>query len=1109
MNCRSTFSGLFGLVFAVLGGLGGPAGLSGQSAGYIIEHLSIEDGLSQSVVQTILQDRDGFLWFGTQDGLNRYNGYQFTIYKNEPDNPNSLTQNYITALCEDDNGVIWIGTEKGLNSFQEGRIQPWFESGDSNLLRSHLITAMCTDRSGGLWVGTLSDGLRRIDLRTHTVTPFRTLPDSANSLSDDRIRSLFCDEYDTLWVGTLTGLNRFKDGRVTRFLHGPGDPGSLSHNNIRAIVADSGGGLWVGTQGGLNRYERSGRFRAYGIDDGGLTDERIVSLCFDRDRALWIGTEHGGLHRLHDGRWTRFQKDPADPSSLSHNDVEAIVQDRSGNVWAGTMGGGLNKLRPNRFTIFSHNPFDSNSLSSSDVWAVLEDREGNLWIGTRGGGLCRFRDGTFTRYRHRPGDAHSLSSDDVTCVFEDRRGELWIGTEDGLNRFDGKRFHVFRRDASDPASLSSSYISCIAEDSTGTLWFGTFGGGVVRRVNGRFEVFRHSSEPGSLSSDDVFTLTVDRQGRLWVGTFDGLNRFDGQRFTTWTAQSHPAGLSQSTVMCVLEDPDGSLWIGTDGGGLNHMRNGTFDMVTEKDGLPNNLVYGILLGPDSCLWLSTNAGLCRFDPRKQGRERFHKFDSRDGLPSSEFNQGAYRIGRDGKLYFGGIKGLVSVDPRGLVPRKIVFPVYITAFKKFDQVVLFEREIMHLKGIEISHRDNFFAFEFAALDYTSPQKNQYAYRLKGFDEDWIYSGSRRYVSYTNLDGGRYVFYVRAANSEGVWNEKPARLEVIIHPPFWKTLWFQLTAAALFGVVGYAFFQSRVQAIKKRNQVLEERVRERTRMVEEKNRELESKNDQIRRQQDQLIQSEKLSSLGRLVAGMSHEINNPLNFTYGNAVNLDLELQDIQEILKAVREQAVDPAQVEELARRIHGMWDMVATIKTGTERIKDIVVGLRDFSIMYESEKTDIHVRSLVDYLVGLVRSQERRNVRIRTEHGNVASIKGFYGQLSHAIMNILRNAIEAAQRRSGKDGEVLIRTYREGSHFVLAIRDNGPGIPENIRHKIFEPFFTTKAVGQGTGLGLSISYGIVRNHQGEINFETSAEGTEFRLILPMDAPGAPGTSAKLS
>jgi signal transduction histidine kinase len=443
-------------------------------------------------------------------------------------------------------------------------------------------------------------------------------------------------------------------------------------------------------------------------------------------------------------------------------------------------------------------------------------------------------------------------------------------------------------------------------------------------------------------------------------------------------------------------------------------------------------------------------------------------------------------------------MVRFQPGELVPRVFVPPVYITAFKKFDHEVSFPFEISQLDCVEISYRDNFFAFEFAALDYTVPEKNQYAYKLDGFDEDWVFSGSRRYASYTNLDGGTYRFMVKAANSDGVWNEHPTQITVVVRPPFWKTIWFELLAA--MGVLGlvYGFYWSRLRMMHNRNLMLERKVRERTSLIEEKSRELEIKNEQIRLQQDKLIESEKLSSLGRLIGGMSHEINNPLNFTYGNAVNLELELQDLQ---KEILDVLPSHLPLEGLQHKFKEMEDMLRTIKMGTERIKDIVVGLRDFAIMYDSETADIHLNTLVDHLVGILRSQEHQHVDIRKEYQELPPIRGLYGQLSHAIMNILRNAVEAAESRSGQTGrgDVLIRTWVQGGRLVLSIRDNGQGIPDEIRTKVFEPFFTTKDVGKGTGLGLSISYGIIRNHKGEISFESElGHGTEFRIELPLES-----------
>lgn len=1073
-----------------------------QRKDYILETISLEHGLSQSVVETILQDHNGFLWFGTQDGLNFYNGYGFKVFKNDPYKPASLSQNYVTALYEDFRHTIWIGTERGLNFYRDGEVRRWAPRHDSTAWLDANFSAIIGDSAGILWMATIGKGLMRLDTRTDELTVFTNNPDDPYSLVHNSVRALYKDGKGVLWIGSTGGLSRLDGGTFTNFATTTSGR-RLPETSVLAIHPAGHDRLWVGTAtDGLWLITTPSMvytaWRHDQNDPGSIPSDVIQCLYTDSHGSLWVGTESAGVGILTDGRFTTYQHDPANPFSLGHNDVQNIYEDHSGNVWVGTLGGGITKFRKTYFKLYSPRSAPERRLPGSEVWASLLDRSGRLWVGVHGVGVCLLEGGRVQIFKPEPGNPRALSDNKVMCFFEDPSGRIWAGTTNGLNVFDGTGWEVMRRNPADPSSLPNNYINHIMLDSRQRLWIATFGGGLCQYLDGRFVVYQNiPHDETSISSNDVFRLAEDQQGNLWIGTFNGLNRFDGKSFTRFNKNpSDHESLSQNTILSLAAGSDGSIWIGTDGGGLDRYKDGRFTAYMEKDGLPSNLIYGIIEDSDRLIWVSTNAGLCRFNPQDTGRTRFRRFDTKDGLLSNEFNQGGYFKSAAGELFFGSIKGLVRFHPRDLVPRVFTPPVFITAFKKFDVEVAFPFEVTNLDCVEISYRDNFFAFEFAALDYTVPEKNQYAYRLEGFDHDWIFSGSRRYASYTNLDGGTYRFQLKAANSDGVWNEKPTSVTVIIRPPFWKTWWFMGSAVVLVAGLAAGFYSSRIRIMKHRNIVLEQKVRERTTMIEDKNRELESKNEQIRQQQDQLIQSEKLSSLGRLVSGMSHEINNPLNFTYGNAVNMELELEDLY---KEIRQVLPSHLPLEGLNAKFNEMGDMLKTIKMGTERIKDIVVGLRDFAIMYDSETTDIQINTLVDYLIGILRSQERNNVEIVREYQEVPPIRGLYGQLSHAVMNILRNAVEAAQTNAATTGgaRVVIRTYVHEDRIVLSIRDNGEGIREDVRYKIFEPFFTTKEVGQGTGLGLSISYGIIRNHKGEITFTSEAgAGTEFRIELPM-------------
>ncbi|MBL7959636.1 GHKL domain-containing protein [bacterium] len=1109
------------------------AALFAQKKDYLIERISIEQGLSQSVVNTIYQDKKGFLWFGTQDGLNRFDGYSFIVFKNEPGNANSISNNTVQALYEDVAGNLWIGTLGGLNKLSNRKITTYLNrASDPNSLSHDIITSICGDSAGNIWIGTQDEGLTMFDPKTEKFKSYKYDITKSNGLPSNSVRSVLVDRYQTLWVGTRDGLSKMdlaggpKEEFVT-YKNKQGVASTLSYNGILSLFEDRDGQIWIGTvRGGLNKLDREkNTFISYKNDPKdpySLSQNNVISITQDKNGEVWAGTFGGGVNVLREGKFTRYKHNPKLPSSLSNDEILFVYCDRAGTCWIGTSGGGLNKFKENKFTVYRSIPESANSLTSNDVWTILEDSHENLWIGLYGGGLNVYRKDFLSSYRHDPNNSRSLASNTVYALLEDHAGNIWIGTETGLSKYEKRisgrsnsGFLNFKNDPNNKTSLSNDQLTCLYQDRTGNLWVGTFGGGINRIPSKEidkplplFEQFTSDSTHSSISDNYVNVVAEDRNGLIWVGTQNGLNEYNGKDFTVYRHVADSTNsLSHNTVLSLYVDSVNTLWIGTHGGGLNKFKDGVFTSYTQKDGLANNVVYGIVEDTEGNLWLSTNRGLSRFNPKKTGHDAFRNYDTQDGLPSNEFNQGSYFGNKKGRVFFGGINGMVSFDPGELIESDYTPPVYLTAFRKFDREIDFGTDISNLKNIEISYKDNFFGFEFVALDHRTPGKIHYAYKLAGFDENWIYSNERRYATYTNLGGGNYIFKVKATSSDGIWNEKPAEITLVITPPFWKTLWFQFSSGFLLLIAAYSFYQSRLRSIKTQNIVLENKVAQRTREIDEKNKildqqnkELEHKNDQIEKQQAQMVQAEKLSSLGRLVSGVAHEMNNPLNFTYGNAANLDIDFKEVRTIMQAgVDEHKMDPGVAHQINEHMDEMQDMIRAIKIGTERIKDIVVGLRDFSTSDGSAATEVDIALNLEYMLSLLRSRDRRNITILKNFTYVPKIKGFPSHLNQALLQIMINAIEAIERRNydGSEGCVKISCYAEKPNVVISVQDNGVGIPNEIKNKIFDPFFTTKEVGKGTGLGLSICYGIIQSHKGKITFDTEVgRGTEFKIYLPI-------------
>jgi len=803
------------------------------------EHITIREGLSQSSVRCFLQDRKGFMWFATVDGLNKYDGYSFKVSKPDPSDANSLSSPFLRGIIEDRSGIIWISTNGGglnkLDPLTERFTRYQNDPHDPTSLSYNYVWVVYEDRSGRLWIGTDGGGLDKFDREKKTFVHYRYDPNDPNSLSADRVLSITEDREGMLWIGTRGGgLNKFDPAsqRFTRFQNNPDDPGSLSNDYIWIVYTDPSGVLWVGTNsGGLNKFDRETQtFIHYRFDSTNpysLSHDGVQAICQDRAGALWIGTVGGGVNKFDrsSGRFTRYQRDPNNPDSLSDNYIYSIYEDRSGVLWFGTEVGGVNKLDRNteQFIHYRQTPNDPNSLSDNNTWSIYQDRSGILWIGTRTGGLNKIdREKEEVRhYFNDPDEPNSLSGIHIRAIYEapTQPGILWIGADGGgLLEFDPNtgRCTRYRNSPGNPNSLSGNRIYSIYEDRSGVLWVGTRVGGLNRfdRQKKQFVHYRHDpNDPGSISNDYVYSIRQDRWGVLWVGTFaGGLNKFNRENETFVHFQNDvddPHSLSSNCILSLHEDHSGVLWVGTGGGGLDKFdrQNRRFIHYNMEKGLPNEVIYGILEDRQGNLWLSTNDGIARFNPVT---EKFKNYTEKDGLQSDEFNGGAYFSSpRTGEMFFGGINGFNSFYPEGLKDNTHVPPIAITAFLKFNKEVKLDRPISEIKEIELSYRDYVFSFEFAALDFTVPQKNKYAYKMEGLDDEWIYTDAwRRFATYTTLSPGEYVFRVKGSNNDETWNEEGVSLRIIITPPFWQTWWFRIIAFLLIFLVFWGLYRKRMK-------------------------------------------------------------------------------------------------------------------------------------------------------------------------------------------------------------------------------------------------------------------------------------------------------------
>lgn len=819
-------------------------------------HLTTNDGLSQGYVTAILQDRHGFMWFATRDGLNRYDGNAFVVYKNNPNDPGSLSSNFLQDLIEDNHGYLWLATNSGVNKFDpttERCIRYLHDPKDPNSIATAYVTSIARDDRGYLWFATLDGGVDKFDPATKKFAHYLNDSDgrfvgrltkiivgrrgeiwvvgehglfSLNQQSGQITRargtgndlsaeSVYEDEGGNLWMlsdSPTVGLMKYdrQAERVTNYPLFPRNVGAaastMNGGSVNGnLVADGQDGFWVPSSLGLSYFDRRKERFAYHFQHDesnpeSLDSNAILSVYRDRGGVLWVGTENAGLNLLN-FRQEEFAYQghrPSHPNSLSPGRVKAIYEEPNHVLWVGFFPRALDRLdrTTEKITHYVPKPGDENTLGEgTNVDDIYKDVAGYLWVGGGGCGLVRFdeRTGRFKHYRHNPDDPHSLLSDNVLVIYGDRNGQMWVGQQHGLSRFDPAT-DGFTNYRPDPNNPdnSANWIEAIHQDRSGTLWLGTFGGALIR--------------------------------------FDD----KAKTFFSYKPDSHdPHRLNGGGVTSIHEDRHGTLWVGAfDGLYRFHRQNESFTRYTETEGLPSSTIRCIVEDGAGQLWLSTQKGISRFDPQ---REIFRNYDVSDGLQSNEFSTGCYQ-GRDGEIFFGGSNGFNAFFPENVRDSAYVPPILITSFRIFNKPVpigaksVLKKAIPYVDSLTLSYRENVFSFEFAALSYASSHKNRYRYKLESFEPGWNEVGSKqRLATYTNLNPGKYVFRVQGSNSDGVWNEEGVSLAIVVTPPWWSTNWFRALSAALFFALLWAAYQLRVRQLHHQFEMkLEARVSERTRIA-----------------------------------------------------------------------------------------------------------------------------------------------------------------------------------------------------------------------------------------------------------------------------------------
>lgn len=1035
------------------------------------KQVSVEDGLSNSTIECIFQDHRGFIWFGTRDGLNKYDGSQIKVYKHDK-NANSLSDNFIRCIFEDKNHTLWIGTSDGLNKFNAEQDNfTVFRTQERNVLTNNAVTSI-TETTKGILVGTYGSGLNLLnpDRFTFSRYPFKA---PAKTGREDYINDIYSDTNGNIWMATDAGIHvlNLKTGSANAL-------SALSNKSFRAIRKAKDGSFWLATEeSGLIHYHPGNNsvksYQHLETSKNSLGSDLVRAIAFDKQDNIWIGGINGGLDHLNPqtGTFTHYQNEPGNPSSLSQRTVSALFIDRQENLWIGTHRGGVNLYSPQaeKFNLVrqEHN---KNSLSYNDVKAFHEDQSGNIYIGTDGGGLDIYNrtNKTFSHYRYNPFNNNTIGADAVLDITESRNGQILVGTWGGglnLMHRDGT-FTRFNHNPSNPTSISSDYVQKSFEDSNQQIWIGTYYGGlnVFDTKSQQFKRIEKGSNGTRLIGNNVVSINEDQYKNLWIGTDDGgLNCYNlnTQVFTHYFMGSG----KRPDLRVIFIDSKGILWVGQAGLYRFNRSQNKFELYTTKAGLANEFIKGITEDTKGNFWISTAKGLTKFNPQNHS---FKKYNTGDGLQGLEFEANAYLKARNGEMFFGGTKGFNSFFPQDIKTNKFIPPVYLTEFRIFNQLILphesgsvLENDISYTKEIYLDYDQATISFRFAALNYVANENNNYAYKLEGEDDNWIDIGHAQQAFYTNLDPGTYTFSVKAANNDNVWNNTGTSVKIVISPPFWGTWWFRflVIATTLYLIYAALSFKRRLEI----------------RKIEEEKRE--------EMHQTQL----------QFFTNISHEFRTPLSLILGPIERLLKEdtQENFQNYYQTIHRNA------NRLLRLINELMDFR---KTASGALKlNVVNGNLNLFI---DEVAEEFLEMAAD-----------KSIRFTVEKQNLPADIWFDRQvIEKIILNLINNSLkytqtggnlklqvftDATDLQPAFEHQLIVKSdYEAKAYIYLRVIDNGIGISkESIQH-LFERYYRITETHLGSGVGLAFVKSLTLLHKGLIQVSSERnKGTEIIIGIP--------------
>jgi len=1042
------------------------------------DHLTVSNGMSQSTVLSIYKDSRGYMWFGTRDGINRYNGKSIKIYRHDEKKSTSISaDDYIYAIAQSKDNCLWIGTQNGLNYYRpktDSFERIYHNKKDASSLSSNAILCIYEAKNGQVWLGT-NAGLSILeDAKSRKFKNFQV----SDGLAGNEVYCIFEDSRSNIWVGTSTGLSLIKPAekgtfQSVNFFHKAADDIGLSGNSIKTIVEDKQGRIWIGTErNGISIYDpRRNHFshiKQNSLAKNGLSNNFIRKIIIAKDGKFWIATMNGlNIYDPTTEKFTVYKHDSENRKSLIDNSIKDLYEDDQGSVWVGTNFGGVSVAHKNAvpFEVFKYNKY-RNSISNDIISVIAGVDNQHVLSGTEGTGIdyMNTETGAFTNFRNSP-NSSSISSNNVKAIFKDNKGLLWIGLyEGGLDLFDlaSGTFKHFKPNPKDSNSISHGYVSSIAQDQQGRLWIGTSSKGInlYHYEKQNFSSVNSKSKDIKITSDYIRTMLGDSKGNLWVGAADGLSilRKGSNQFKRFYIGKH--NLKSDYINCILEDKLHQIWIGSHRGGLAKYlpKQNKFVAYTIKNGLPSDNVVGIAEDDNGNLWVSTDRGLSKFDVKQVS---FKNYYVSDGLPSNEFSFGAAYKSPNGTLYFGSYNGLVSFKPQNISINKTPPRIVFTALRLFNKDVevggedgLLEEDISFAPKITFSAEQNIFTVDFVALNYIKPERNKYAYKLEGFEDNWNEVNIPS-ATYTNLPAGTYHLLVRGSNNDGYWNPTPARLVIKILPPLWKTWWaYVLYTVALAVALFYI------------NRFLRRQERLETELYYE----------HLNYQQQQELHQNKLEFFTRI----SHEIRTPLTLISAPVEKLIYLTQNNANLntpLKGIK------TNTDRLLRLIKELLDF-RKIETGNLKLKIAEVDLVSFSLnVYKAFKDQA----------------SDKEINFNFEHPRHAiSVFVDPSQMEKVLFNLLANAL----KYTPDHGTITLAIEEIGDKVQIKVHDTGTGIPPNHLAHIFSDFYQVRgqSAQMGWGIGLALAKDILDMHQAEITVEsklatTDQQGfTSFRILI---------------